>query len=383
MTKLYLFRFLKYKFMKKMLILGFSLLLVVVSCKTAPKPILYDVKGKVSQLDQHQAYLTTFDRNLKRKVLDTILIQDSLFIFKVPQQNPSIAIVSFEGSKLQIPIIIGDGDINMIVNEKNPFDSNLVKTTSKLTQKFYLYEKNIQKDKQKGQKMIQAYQMTNSQAEKDSIRHAFENWKDSAKRNQYTFIKNNKDIVGLIVMQSLINDPNSDFQKIKSAFESYPINVQRSELGKNIHTVLLTKGATEIGGRAPNFSGTTPEGTKISLSQAMGKVTIIDFWASWCRPCRIENPYLVQLYKKYHDQGLNIISISLDKDKAAWLNAIEKDSLTWPQVSELKYWQEPIAKIYGVVSIPQTYILDSQGIIRAKNLRRENLEKKIKELLND
>jgi thiol-disulfide isomerase/thioredoxin len=115
----------------------------------------------------------------------------------------------------------------------------------------------------------------------------------------------------------------------------------------------------------------------------MGKVTIIDFWASWCRPCRTENPYVVEIYNKYHDQGLNIIGVSLDKTKEAWLKAIEDDGLKWQHVSELKFWQDPIAKKYGVMSIPQTFILDAKGIIRAKNLRRQDLENKIKELIEE
>ena len=112
-----------------------------------------------------------------------------------------------------------------------------------------------------------------------------------------------------------------------------------------------------------------------------GKVTIIDFWASWCRPCRIENPNLVRLYKRMHDKGLEIISVSLDKSKASWIQGIEDDGLIWNDVSNLKYWKEPVALLYGVSAIPKAFILDENGVIVAKDLRGAQLDAKIEELL--
>nr|MBP8066820.1 TlpA family protein disulfide reductase [Flavobacterium sp.] len=106
-----------------------------------------------------------------------------------------------------------------------------------------------------------------------------------------------------------------------------------------------------------------------------------DFWASWCGPCRAENPNVVALYNEFHPKGLNIIGVSLDKDAAKWEEAIGKDKLAWIHVSNLKHWQEPIAKQYGVESIPATFILDASGKIVAKDLRGEELKAKVAELL--
>jgi thiol-disulfide isomerase/thioredoxin len=118
------------------------------------------------------------------------------------------------------------------------------------------------------------------------------------------------------------------------------------------------------------------------LKQIAGKVTIVDFWASWCGPCRAENPNVVKIYKEFHVQGLNIIGVSLDEDSKKWKDAIAKDGLDWNQVSNLKGWEDPIAKKFGVDQIPATFIFDSKGTIVAKDLRGEELRIKIKELLS-
>jgi thiol-disulfide isomerase/thioredoxin len=119
----------------------------------------------------------------------------------------------------------------------------------------------------------------------------------------------------------------------------------------------------------------------VSLKECLGKVTIVDFWASWCEPCRQENPNMVAIYKELHGKGLNIIGVSLDKDAQKWKEAIAKDKLVWNQVSNLKFWEEPIAKLYKVESIPATFILDAKGNIVAQDLRGEELKVKIIELL--
>lgn len=119
----------------------------------------------------------------------------------------------------------------------------------------------------------------------------------------------------------------------------------------------------------------------MSLKESLGKVTIVDFWASWCAPCRAENPNMVALYKEFHSKGLNIVGVSLDKDAAKWKEAIAKDKLIWTQVSNLKFWNEPIAIQYQVESIPAPFVLDASGKIIAKGLLGKELRAKIATLL--
>ena len=117
------------------------------------------------------------------------------------------------------------------------------------------------------------------------------------------------------------------------------------------------------------------DGTVMKLSDLRGKIVLIDFWASWCGPCRRENPHVVNLYAKYHDKGFEVFSVSLDNNPTRWKEAIQKDKLTWPyHVSDLKGWKSEAAALYGVNSIPSTFLIDQEGRIIAKGLRGEQLD---------
>jgi len=138
--------------------------------------------------------------------------------------------------------------------------------------------------------------------------------------------------------------------------------------------------ALTIGKVAPEITLPDPEGEMVSLSSLRGNYVLIDFWAAWCKPCRVENPNVVRLYKKYNDQGFEIFGVSLDRNREAWLEAIEKDGLIWYHVSDLKFWQSEVTDIYNIKGIPLTYLIDPEGKIIAKNLRGKNLEDKLEEI---
>ena len=137
-----------------------------------------------------------------------------------------------------------------------------------------------------------------------------------------------------------------------------------------------------IGQPAPEISLADTSGKQIPLSSLRGKVVLIDFWAAWCGPCRRENPRIVALYQQYKSKGFEIYGVSLDRNLSDWKTAIHADRITWPQVSDLKYWQNAAARLYNISSIPSTVLLDKEGNIVAKNLRGAELEQKIAELLN-
>ncbi len=150
----------------------------------------------------------------------------------------------------------------------------------------------------------------------------------------------------------------------------------------NLHQSVTSAKATAVGAKAPEINLPTPSGELLNLYSIKGKIIIVDFWASWCRPCRAENPNMTQLYADYHSKGLEIFGVSLDKDSASWVKAISDDKLIWHHVSDLKFWSSVAAKAYGVGSIPSMFVLDSEYNIIAKNIRGEQLRNFVAGKLN-
>ncbi|HEX2616667.1 MAG TPA: TlpA disulfide reductase family protein [Flavobacteriales bacterium] len=135
-----------------------------------------------------------------------------------------------------------------------------------------------------------------------------------------------------------------------------------------------------VGSPAPDFDQTTPDGRSMHLSDLKGKVVLVDFWASWCRPCRMEMPNVKKVYAQYHSKGFEILGVSLDREKEAWTNAIQQDGLPWVHVSDLQFWNNAAAQQYGVNSIPYTVLVGRDGNVIAKNLRGAQLEEKLAEV---
>ena len=175
---------------------------------------------------------------------------------------------------------------------------------------------------------------------------------------------------------------NADYVDIAPLFNGLTDEIKQTDAGKKFAERLPKIKAVALGATAPEFAEADTNGKIINLSSFRGKYVLIDFWASWCSPCRGENPNMVKAFNHYKGQKFTIIGISLDQPtgKKAWLAAIHKDGLTWTQVSDLKYWDSKTAGLYAVRGIPQNFLLDPDGKIIAKNLRGNDLEDKLEEL---
>lgn len=165
-------------------------------------------------------------------------------------------------------------------------------------------------------------------------------------------------------------------EEVQGIVEKMPANFKSKPIIQDIIKELEKNQATAVGKQFTDFTVPGIDGKEIKLSEIVknNKLTLVDFWASWCGPCRAEMPMVTELYKKYHDKGLEILGVSFDEDETAWKNAVKEMNMTWPQGSELKSWNNEAAQIYGVQGIPYTLLINQEGTIIAKELRGENLE---------
>lgn len=359
---------------------SFFLLVLVLSCNpSGPK-----LEAKIDDVeDGTNVYLTKIGPQNAPIPLDTTQVKNDHFEFDLEPGNQEINLIQVEDVVGNI-IFINDADRIKIDVEKDNLRNSKVDAGphNKLLKDYFSllmsYAEKRSENINKQRKFIQ---------EKDKLLELKQDLKDineEAKKSSLDFITTNANsIVGMMALSDIMNSKVIPLNQIKSIYDKFDDEVKDTPLGKMVGQKIAKIGATDIGAEAPKFSGPTPEGKELSLREAMGKLTLIDFWASWCRPCRAENPNIVSVYQDYKDKGFTVIGVSLDKpnSKDAWVKAIEDDNLNWNHISNLKYWQDPIAKKYGVRGIPAAFLIDENGIIVAKDLRGEELRNKVKEIL--
>jgi len=383
--------------MKRILML-LTVLTVIISCNKAGKNE-YIVSGTVKGIaDGKTVVLEKQDEMGQFIPMDTVKVKDGKFMMKGSAKEPEIMLIQVEAIQGKVPFVLENGNIDIIVDkdslQKSKFSGTFNNDVfSKFNDDLTKFQKELQKKLMTFQNANMAKMKAAEQA-KDTIviNKLMKEYQGMQKEGMEFYIKfaevNPKALLSALIVDSMLNDPTLDVARAKKIYASFSPELKNYKPGKSIKTKLDKIGkpvtvaaAANVGSVAPDFTAKNPEGKSISLKQSLGKVTIVDFWASWCKPCRVENPNVVALYAKYHSKGLNILSVSLDKEASAWKDAIAKDNLTWNHVSNLKEFEDPIALQYGINAIPTVFVLDAKGIIIAKDIRGEELNAKIASLL--
>ncbi|RPD42505.1 TlpA disulfide reductase family protein [Chitinophaga barathri] len=354
----------------------------------------YTIKGKVGTHNEPVKAYLIYAADGKR-VIDSATLTNGAFTFSGTVKSPTSATVALNygpatprsvAQAENVKIYLEKGDIliqgkdsmrNATVkgganNADNAELNTLLKSVNErngaLMAKYYAATPEMQKD---------SVFMSGIMAESKAI-------EGDRKVLQKQFIdKHTKTVVALDAVKQYAGSV-PDYAEVYPLFTKLSPEVQNSEAGKTYATYLNNIKAVAIGAVAPEFVQNDPEGKPVSLTSFRGKYVLIDFWASWCGPCRAENPNVVKAYNSYKDKNFTILGVSLDQPNAKdkWLKAISDDNLTWTQVSDLAFWDNAVAKQYAVRSIPQNFLLDPQGKIIAKNLRGEELDKKLSELIH-
>ena len=375
--------------MKKLLIL---LLLPVYSIAQPPAAAAFSVKSKVNITEPvEKVYLYYHDG--EKNTSDSTDVVNGSFQFKGNTPEPGLATLRLKMQKqpgeekqryITVQFFLEAGESKFVGGDS----AGMYKVKGGDAQSDYLKLKKMQAPYDA--KMTPLYteyataRKDKNKEEMERIEAAIESLDAEMKENVYAkFIsENRKSPVALYALKQYAGW-DVDPAKIEPMFATLPEGTRSYPSAIKFKETIETAKKTAVGAMAMEFTQNDTLGKPVSLSSFRGKYVLVDFWASWCGPCRVENPNVVKMFNQYKDKGFTVLGVSLDRDngKEKWLKAIHDDNLTWTHVSDLKFWDNEVAKQYGIRAIPQNILVDPSGKIVGRNLTGKKLENKLAELL--
>jgi peroxiredoxin len=337
------------------------------------------ITGKITGLPENS--VVYFAGNNENDTIAKSIVKQGGFELKAKLDNPDGRLLIFSGLNKKLFLFIGNEHVNITASNA---ELNDIAVSGSATHAEY--EEFINEIKPLGD-FVNYYrtQMQSAQTEsaKDSatimLNTAYNIYQNSIDR--FVTRKKSSPVAALLLAYSYDIDPNKDVELLEKRFNTLDQKALQNRYAQSIKQAIEIGKIGAVGTKALEFTQQDVSGKNVSLSQFKGKYILLDFWASWCRPCRMENPNVVAAYNEFKNKNFTILSVSLDQNKDSWLNAINADHLNWTHVSDLQYWSNAAAKLYHVESIPQNFLVDPNGTIIAKNLRGEALREKLREVL--
>ena len=358
-------------------------LLIFVLCSCSDKNS-YELSINIKDLpDKSKVFLKYIDSTNTPITIDSTTIVKGVAKIKGVRATPAMHYLFFENANGNIPVIIEKGYIEVSAqkdslmlatiggSDQNRWFASFLKTSQGFSERANGISNDLQNARANGKESFE-----------ESLREEYTELQQEATDYEISFAKENPgSLISVLLLERMFISKSVDETTLTLLINALTPEIKESEAAVKFLKAWEANLITAIGSKALDFSGTNQNGDIISLASKKGKVTIIDFWAAWCKPCREENPNVLAVYNQYHNKGLEIISISLDKSKEDWIAAIETDQMIWNHISSLSYFDEPIAKQYQINAIPATFILDENGIIVAKDLRGAALGAQIAKML--
>jgi len=371
--------------MKKFIALAISAFLLS-SCNEKPG---YEISGTVSNKDLNGNYVYLYLYGSNTTPLDSILVENNSFTFKGTQEKPLLSILRFgenvtESQRVQTGELLPYTAIFVLDNNKFniKLDQSSSATGNPETDTYYAFLTDLKNLRSSSEKIYS--DMRSDDAETlAKAEDQYEQMESAVTTKVKGYINSNPDKqtaakVLYDFRHSLDEDERREIiSKAGDSFKAVPGIDKMIDHLNTLEKVAIGKEFTDF-----EMNGLDGKMHKLSEYVGNGKIVLIDFWASWCPPCRADMPHLVNLYNQYKNKNFEIVGVSLDRTDDAWKKGLKDLHMTWPQLSDLKYWQNEGAALYGVNSIPHTVLVDAKGTIIAKNLRGEALDEKLKELLN-
>jgi peroxiredoxin len=354
------------------------LVTTVFACQTAKDE--YSIKGTIAGVETGKVYLQKVVGGQPENI-DTADVVGGKFTFKGKMTMPDMRLLRLNDNDYFAQFFLDNASISIEANKDSLRNTKIAGSPTQDVFQIYVTEmEKLNKEVTALQGKYQNAMSSGNTNEAEKAKIDYQAMMDNNLVYTKNFVKEHpKSIVSayITIAQLAAQVGAAELDSIVSKF---PTEISTSEYVVKLKELVEEQKKTEIGVLAPDFTLNSPEGKPLQLSSLRGKIVLIDFWASWCKPCRQENPNVVKLYQKYHSKGFEILGVSLDRAQEEWVKAIQEDQLSWLHVFDDQQLPTSAARLYSVVSIPQTYLLDQEGKIIAKGLRGEELSKKLAEL---
>jgi len=347
-------------------------------------PEKYDISGNIKEMNKVPVTLQKAQDG-EWTTLDSAQVEYGEFSFTGKLDHPQMMRLQFGQQKGSVDFFAENTDIQ-IIGHSDSLQSIDVKG-SPIHRQYSQFQDKMDDYNSQLQAAVSEYRKAAQSQDQEAVektRSQYQSLADERRQyvEQYVEKHSNSVLSPYLTQRHLLSFVG--YEKLDSLYTGMNPEVQKTRYGRALKERLDVLKSTQIGQPYIDFTLPDTSGNSVSLSDYVGDgYVLLDFWAAWCGPCRKENPNLVEAYQKYHDQGFEIFGVSFDRSRDAWISAIHKDNITWPQVSDLEYWDSKAGEKYGIRSIPSNFLINKEGKIVDKNLRGEELDQRLDEIYGD